>query len=101
MTIIQLDLFPTQRLDMTVNMKDADEILKVFEKCGVHFAKKFTTINKDGGPSTITFKSLESEDLMKALEEITNLIRSNVIRNVHIRCVNKKPKPATLGQPAS
>lgn len=48
------------RMDLTAQMKDADEIIAAFRVYGIQFDKKFTSLNSNG-PSTITFKGIRTD----------------------------------------
>ena len=97
MAKISFDLFPGQRVDITVLMADADKVIEIFKIHDARFAKKFTTINGDS-PSTITFKGITSNDKLSSLFSTLDANLPDFVGDIRIRFVNgKRPienKPA-------
>lgn len=96
MSNVIIDFFKGQRMDLTVQMKDADRILEVFRSYDIRFDKKFTSIN-DNGPSTITFKSVRCErvnepGLFAMLTHLQGLAEQNDIGDVGIKFRSFFPK---------
>lgn len=85
-----------QRLDLTCRMKDADEVLKVFDNCKINFAKKYTSIHGNGGDSTITFVGIKSSEkranISDALVELHALATESQIGNVYLQSWPPKKK---------
>lgn len=82
-----------QRMDLTCRMKDADEVLAVFNFFDVGYSKKFTSVHNKGD-STITFVGLRSS---RSLDQITDVIyavhdlcRKNRIGNVYVKTEMRK-----------
>ena len=88
MSSVVLNVFKNQRIDITAQMKDADEILKIFKEHHVKFDKKFTSMNFKG-PSTITFKGMKAtnthNDLTNVIVAIHKLAQEDTIGNVYVR----------------
>ena len=93
MSKISFDLFPGQRVDITVSMADADKVIEIFKIHDARFAKKFTTIN-ESTPSTITFKGISSGDELICLFNHLDTSAVDFTGDVHIRFVNGK-RPVT------
>lgn len=89
MAKISFDLFPGQRVDITVLMADADKVIEIFKLYNARFAKKFTTIDGDS-PSTITFKDITSNDKLSSLFNTLDANSQDFVGDVHIRFVNRK-----------
>ena len=95
MNSVIIGLAKGQHADITAQMKDADEILKVFEKYNLTFGKKYTTIVRNG-PSTITFKSIHAEnirsDITNAVCELHEMAVNGTIGNVYFRIASHNPQ---------
>jgi len=88
MSSVVLSVFKNQRIDVTAQMKDADEILRIFREHHIKFDKKFTSMNPKG-PSTITFKGLKAmnthNDITNMMVAMHELASTDVIGNVYVR----------------
>lgn len=98
MSALVINLFPGQRMDITVLMKDADTVVEIFRKNHVHFYKKYTSI-PDNSASTITFKGIKSDDpeflYDSLLTDLHNASDKDEIGEVHVRFTsftNNRPK---------
>lgn len=100
MSHLILNVFKTQRMDLTASVKDADIILDAFRKRRIKFEKKYTSLHPDG-PCTITFKGIHSEDA-HAHSDISDMVfelyekaRNDEIGNVYVKFTNfiRKAKP--------
>lgn len=92
------------RMDLTCKMKDADEILEVFEKYGITFTKKYTSIHRNT-ESTITFVGIGGAGaggqakITDGFMDIHALAASGDIGNVYLRSAPKKRTPAPPARP--
>lgn len=91
MSHLILNVFKTQRMDLTANVKDTDVVLEAFRKYHVKFEKKYTSLHPNG-PCTITFKGLHSEsahsDLSDMIFELYEKARDDEIGNVYVKFTN-------------
>ena len=96
MSSLVMNVFKGQRIDITAPMKDADAILEAFRKHEIKFYKKYTTINENGGPSTITFKGVRAEkeasDITDIFMELHEKARNEEIGNVYVKFITPKPR---------
>ena len=93
MNAFVITMFKGQRMDLTVQMKDADLVLGIFKAHSIRFDKKYTTITGDG-PSTITFKNVRPEavqgELADLISDLTIRARDGEIGNVYAKFVGPR-----------